>query len=610
MLPQTYLLRKFHRSTFRSKLVITYVFIIVIPVISAMFISGMQLYKQTNSDYEEILKQLDKRTNVTINDFFTNQARYSFFYLTDFKLNAIMEKTQVSTKKSYVADANFMHSSLEQHVLMNGNIAMISVLAPNGNLFGSKPENAGEIVQAIEEVGRDRLQSNHFVVHLSKKKALKEQTNHRISILRYLSDLNLNHAREGYAKIDIYNKAVENMLGGISDDGMKLGTIVLSGDTVVYNSNGTQMQQNQQPPLPLPDLRHDQSGHNQIQRLDWNGHPYLISNTINSVTGWTIIHYIPVTQITGTFLSNTLNYAFFSILALIAALGLAFFFHRYFVNPILKLSSSMKTVDSEHLTHTIIESSREDEIGRLINNYNAMIRRLKTSRESEITASSLQKKAELKMLQSQINPHFLYNTLNAIHSISELHRMDHISAMTKSLSSIYRYNVKHGDIVTVGQEIEQMKHYITIQQIRFFNKFEVEYDIDEDVLDCKIIKFLLQPIIENSFYHGLEPKGGNGLLRLSIKRRRQLLYISVYDDGVGIPEEKLNELRMMMKQDEHMPAEDLDTNFGMRNVYGRVKHFYGANCWMNVMSDTNSGTTISIHIPYNKENATHENTSR
>lgn len=103
MLPQTYLLRKFHRSTFRSKLVITYVFIIVIPVISAMFISGMQLYKQTNSDYEEILKQLDKRTNVTINDFFTNQARYSFFYLTDFKLNAIMEKTQVSTKKSYVA---------------------------------------------------------------------------------------------------------------------------------------------------------------------------------------------------------------------------------------------------------------------------------------------------------------------------------------------------------------------------------------------------------------------------------------------------------------------------------------------------------------------------
>ena len=597
----SYLLRKFHRSSFRSKLVLTYVFIIVIPVISAMFLSGMQLYKQTHSDYEEILKQLDKRTNVTINEFFTNQARYSFFYLTNWKQNAIMEKKRPSSEKTYMEDANYMHGSMEQYVLINGNIAMISVLAPNGSIYGSKPEKAGEIVRTIAEIGRNRLKNSHFVVQMPNDAHLREKTNHSISIVRYLSDLNLGDTREAYAKIDIYNKAVENMLGGISNDGLKLGTAVLSGDTVVYNSNAALTRQGTEDAEPFPSRIAGKAGDEQIQRLKWNGQLYMISRTVNPVTGWTIIHYIPVTQITDTFLSNTLNYVFFSILALMAALGLAFFFSRYFVNPILKLSSSMRTVDSEHLAHNVIVSDREDEIGRLINNYNAMIERLKTSRESEIMASSLQKKAELKMLQSQINPHFLYNTLNAIHSISELHRMDHISAMTKSLSSIYRYNIKYGDVVTVEKELEQLKNYITIQQIRFFNKFVVEYDIDEDTLDCQIIKFLLQPIIENSFYHGLEPKGGTGLLRLSIKRRRQFLYISVYDDGIGIPEDKLDELQAMLKQDEHALVEDLDRNFGMRNVYARIKHFYGASCWMNIMSEEQSGTTIRIHIPFNKE---------
>ncbi|UNK19015.1 hypothetical protein MNQ98_02910 [Paenibacillus sp. N3/727] len=358
-MPQPYLLRKFHRSTFRSKLVLTYVLIIVVPVISAMFISGMQLYKQTNSDYEEILKQLDSRTHVSINDFFTNQARYSFFYLTNFKLSAILEKSKRATEKVYIDDANYMHTSMEQLVLINGNIAMISALAPNGSVYGSKPEKAIEIVKTVEEIGPSRLQNNHFVVHISEDANAKERTNHRISIVRYLSDLNVNNAQEGYAKVDIYDKAVENMLGGISNDGLKLGTMILSGDTMVYTSDGTlshlSPEQSQQ---FTSRVSNHTAGNYQIMRMNWNGQPYLISSTINTVTGWTVIHYIPVAQITDTFLSNTLNYVFISILALIAALALAFFFHRYFIHPILKLSGSMKIVDSEHLAHTVIQSNR------------------------------------------------------------------------------------------------------------------------------------------------------------------------------------------------------------------------------------------------------------
>lgn len=606
---QPYLLRKFHRSSFRSKLVLTYVLIIVIPVITAMFLSGIQLYKQTNSDYEEILQQLDSRTHVSINDFFANHARYSFFYLTNFKLSSILEKSKRSSDKEYFADANYMYTSMQQLVLINGSIAMISVLAPNGSIYGSQPEKAGKIRNTLKEIGESRLKNNDYVVHISKE-ANTKSTSHRISIVRYLSDLNIHSGQEGYAKVDIYDKAIENMLGGISNDGLKLGTMILSGETVVYSSNGSLNELDAEQVQSFTSLISSPApGDNPTLRINWNNKPYLISSTVNPVTGWTVIHYIPVAQITDTFISNTLNYVLISILALIAALGLAFFFHRYFIHPILKLSGTMKIVDSEHLTPTVIHSHREDEIGRLINSYNAMIERIRTSRDSEITASSLQKKAEIKMLQSQINPHFLYNTLNAIHSIAELHLMEHISSMTKSLSSIYRYNVKYGDVVTIGKELENIEHYIQIQQIRFFNKFQVEYEIDQDVISCKILKFLIQPIIENSFYHGLEPKGGTGKLRLTIRKRHRFLYICVYDDGVGISKEKLSELKMMLMQDPQEMVENLDQNFGMRNVYARIKHFYGESSWMNIKSEEKAGTTIMIHIPYNREMDTDENIS-
>lgn len=600
------LLRRFHRTTFRNKLVMTYILIIVIPVISALIFSGMQLYKQTNSDYEGILQQLNHRTNVTIDDFFTSLARSSFFYLTEPRLNDIMNKSKPASGKQYIADANYMQSSMEQFVLINSNIAMISVLAPNGSIYGSKPEKAVEIVQTINSIGRERLKNTHFAVTVSPETA--KRTNHRISIVRYLSDLNLRNGREGYAKIDIYDRAFENMLGGISDDEPKLGTLVLSGNRILYNSdarfNEIKVQEMERLTSNFTQIT---NGSKRTLQLKYKDQLYLFSGSVNKVTGWTIIQFIPVHHIFDTFVNNTLNYVFFSLLSLIAALALAFFFHRYFIQPILNLCKSMKTMDTVQLSNVIPGSDREDEIGRLINSFNDMILRLKASRESEIASSELQKKAELKMLQSQINPHFLYNTLNAIHSISELHRLDQISVMTKSLASIYRYNIKYGDEVTIEKELEQIENYIKIQQIRFPNKFEVQYDVSPDVLHCKILKFLIQPIIENSFYHGLEPKGGQGLLKLTIGQRGQLLYICVCDNGVGIKEEKLKELTAMLQQNKHTPEEDTGRNFGLRNVHARIKHFYGNDCRMEITSNDQEGTSISIHLPINREMSSDEN---
>jgi len=606
-----YLIRKFHQTPFRSKLVLTYVFIIVVPVVFALFIYGLQLYNQTKAYYEDILGQLNRRTNVIVNDYFTNLTRNSFFYLTDSKLHAIIGKTSRQDPKQYIEEANYMQAAMDQFVLMNGNISTISVLAPNGRIYGSLSENTSNIAATVDTIGRQKLKTSNFVVSVPFTNGNDLSKNKRISIVRYLSDLNLSKNAEGYVKVDVNFNAVEHMLGGISDADLKLGTLVLAGNHMIYNSDDRLNQLDDAEIERFTALFADLSAdNNRLSQIEWHRESYLVSGSVNQATGWKIIQFIPADQINDAFIRNTLNYVLLSVLALIAAFLLAFFLNRYFIKPILRLSRAMKTIDAGNLVPVMPGTEREDEIGRLINSYNAMIGRLKSSRESEIVSSGLQKRAELKMLQAQINPHFLYNTLNAIHSISELNRIDDISVMTRSLSSMYRYNIKYGDEVTIEKELEQIDNYIKIQQIRFLNKFSVEYRVDPDVLPCKILKFLIQPLVENSFYHGLEPKGGKGTLTLSIERRGNTLYIRIEDDGVGMSDDKIAELTALFERDDPPHGNESERNFGLRNVYTRIKHFYGDGYWMKVSGGEQSGTRIEMSIPMKKEAGADENFDR
>lgn len=598
-------IRKFDRTSFRSKLVLTYVVIIVVPVVLALFVYGLQLYKQTQVYYEDILGELSKRTNVIMNDFFINLTRNSFFYLTDSKLHNIIEKSHQQDNRQYIEDANNIQRAMDQFILMNGNISTISVLAPNGRTYTSQSDKGSNIVDLVDEIGRERLKNSNFVVHVPDNEDSSGSKKQVISIVRYMSDLYSSKHREGYVKVDVNFKTVGSMLGDIRDENLKLGTLVLAGDRVIYHSGQLL---NKIPPDELPAFAELSSENISLSQLNLGKESYLVSGKINPATGWKVIHFIPVNQIIQTFIQNTLNYVLLCALALMMAFLLAYFFNRYFMKPILQLGRAMRFIDAGNLVQIEAGLEREDEIGRLFRSYNAMIDRLKSSRDSEIMSSRLQKRAELKMLQTQINPHFLYNTLNVIHSISELNRMDDISTMTRSLSSMYRYNIKYGDEVTIDKELEQMANYINIQQIRFLNKFRVEYRIDPAVRSCKILKFLIQPIVENSFYHGLEPKGGQGMLMLTIVQQGNKLYIRIEDDGIGISPEKIGELTEMFQKADHLVSNDsLERNFGLSNVYMRIKHFYGDGYWMKVSCREPSGTCIELSIPIKKEADRDEN---
>jgi two-component system sensor histidine kinase YesM len=583
--------------------------IILISVLAALLIYGVNLYNQTKDYYENFLNELSNRTNVIISDFISNVALNSFFYLTDPKLPVILNKKYQLESREHIEDTLYVQRAMDQLVLMNANISAISVLAPNGRVYTSMSAFEPGMKQAVDKMNKLELLNGNLVISPPYENNAKGNKDKQLSIVRYLTDLNLSKSIESYVKIDIRFKALQNILGGIANSNNELGTIVIADGKVIYHSNLPTESLDSKETQEIAAFFNDTANNEKkFLRLNMNQESYLFSARINEMAKWKVIHYIPTRLIDEAFLNNTRNYILLSLISLVAAFILALFFSKRFIKPIHKLNSEMKLVDSGYLDRVPMNENRVDEISRLVTSYNQMIQRLKESRELEIVSSQLQKRAEMNMLQAQINPHFLYNTLNVIHSVAELNRVTDISVMARSLSDMYRYNIKTGDEATIHNELEQIKNYISIQQIRFLGKFQVVYDIDEELFSYKILKFLLQPLVENSFYHGLEPKGGKGTLLISIIKKGHLLHIRVEDDGVGMSAEKITELNAIFAAPFQAASLESKNNFGLRNVHARIKNFYGEDYWIRLSSKLQEGTCIEMAIPGVKELSFNEHT--
>lgn len=218
------------------------------------------------------------------------------------------------------------------------------------------------------------------------------------------------------------------------------------------------------------------------------------------------------------------------------------------------------------------------------------------------------KQAEYLALQNQINPHFLYNTLEGIRSEALLAGVDSIAEMTEALATFFRYTISHVDhLVTLEDELANIENYYYIQQFRFGDKLQlsIEYDYDEDmdedeVLQFRLPKLTLQPIVENSIYHGIERKIGKGHLKIKVYAVKGRLIIRVSDDGQGIQEEKLRELNDRLKAlslDDVNPDSEKKGGIAILNVNNRIKLLFGEEYGIYVYSQLGVGTDVEISLP-------------
>lgn len=201
--------------------------------------------------------------------------------------------------------------------------------------------------------------------------------------------------------------------------------------------------------------------------------------------------------------------------------------------------------------------------------------------------------AELAYLRSQVDPHFLYNTLEVIRKMALEKDAPEIAQMTLDMGHIFRYSAKGEDEVTLEEEISIIKSYSRIQQMRFEGKISVYYFVSEDVLELKVMKMLLQPIVENSIFHGLEPKSGKGSLYIGARVEEDDLIITVKDDGVGIGEAELAELQGMLRE----KSADTRKHVGTLNTNARIRLQYGERYGVQIESLPEDGTTVTLRLP-------------
>jgi two-component system sensor histidine kinase YesM len=282
-----------------------------------------------------------------------------------------------------------------------------------------------------------------------------------------------------------------------------------------------------------------------------------------------------------------------SLFASLVTMLLAYLFMKSIYNPMYRLLNAMnQTVNKKNFEYQIHEQ-RKDEFGVLFLGFNSMIRDIQQLIKNLYEEKLLKQEFELKLMQSRMNPHFLYNTLNSIYSIAKLHKVNEVTEMAYALSHFFRHSLKADDWITVKEMLEQINNYLKIQKIRYRDKFEVTIDVEDDLMNMPILKLLLQPLVENAIIHGVEMKEGKGKISIAGYKLDDHVVFIVVDDGLGMPTPRLEEIR------EHLNAgaEPSMELFALSNVNQRIKHYYGENYGLEIFSQLHKGTTVEITLP-------------
>lgn len=339
-----------------------------------------------------------------------------------------------------------------------------------------------------------------------------------------------------------------------------------------------------------------------------NGEDVIVQEKgLEQADGWSIVSIIPVHELT-TDMNAIKN------ISIIAGIGislsmiiLGYFFLNNLTRPVMGLVADMRKIGERDMGFRIKVRST-NEVGVLAYDINSMIDKMEEmtrnifNTQGRLYESELSKKqAEFSALQSQINPHFLYNTLNCISSIGLEYGSKEIAQITSSMSKIFRYSIKQDELVRISEEIQCIKAYLNIISIRYENKFSMEVNVDEKLLEMKTPKMILQPIVENSVYHGLESMDAGGHLSVSghIDANGDVCF-QVSDSGKGIGKDELESIKakLNMEDSERVKNSFGGKSIGLSNINNRIKLLFGEGYGVGIESQVGYGTTVIVKIPY------------
>ncbi|OXM86187.1 cache domain-containing sensor histidine kinase [Paenibacillus rigui] len=308
--------------------------------------------------------------------------------------------------------------------------------------------------------------------------------------------------------------------------------------------------------------------------------------------GWKTVGVIYPEELVGNKKEMQLSSALWGFLCLITALAISVMLSYTLTKPIKHLDARMKQVEKGNFDIRVdIESVNE--MGKLARTFNLMISKIKELMHQIVEEQEMKRISELKALQAQIQPHFLYNTLDSIIWMAETGKMEDVVRMTSALSKLFRASISKGEeLVPIGVELEHIRNYLTIQHIRYRNKFTYSIEVDPEIQDFKILKIVLQPLVENAIYHGIKNSSETGHIRITGSYREGgTIELRVIDNGIGMEQEKADALLLKGR------AMENGKGFGLHNVNHRIQLYFGPAYGLSFESEPEEGTTAVLVIP-------------
>lgn len=324
---------------------------------------------------------------------------------------------------------------------------------------------------------------------------------------------------------------------------------------------------------------------------NYNGEPAIVNVKSVGYTGWKLVGICYLNEIEASS-KDIYYYVFFVILfGIILVISISFMISSKISQPIKRLEKVMRKVEQGELD-IFVEEKGEEEVRQLSKSFNIMIYRIRQLMDQIITEQEEKRKNQLVALESQINPHFLYNTLDSIIWMAESGNLEGVVNMVTALASLFRISISKGkEIISLRDEIEHARNYLIIQQMRYEDKFDFTIDVNEQILKYKTQKLILQPIIENAIYHGLNKMVDRGTIQIVGDLSGDKICLKIIDNGSGMAPEIAAGL--LNKDSKGRP----DAGIGLKNVNERIKLSFGNEYGLEIVSELDEGTCVMIWLP-------------
>lgn len=410
-----------------------------------------------------------------------------------------------------------------------------------------------------------------------------------ISLSRSVELTNVGHTRRGVLLVDMNYSAIEQVFDKANEQNSGYVYLMDRNGEIIYHPRqkaiySGMVKENNRMASTYEDGTHIENFMGEERAV--------VVKTIG-YTGWKIVNVTPTSEL----FRNTIHIGFFMVMICTVTIFLILFGNIFIsdrvTEPLRNLEESIRYLEEGHLEDEHIYIGGSHEIRHLGQTITLMVKRMKDLMDKMVREQEDKRKSELDALQSQINPHFLYNTLNSVVWMVECEQYREALSMVKALAKLFRISLSKGNsIITIEDELTHAQNYMSIQQMLYRNKFCVKIDVEPAIRGCITIKLIVQPILENAIYHGMEFMDGEGEITVHGYEKDGDIYIEVSDNGMGIPEETIESLLTDKSR-----ARGKGSGIGLWNVNQRIALYFKGDYGLSIKSELDEGTTVTIHLP-------------